>query len=64
MPIQWLHILTHPDVKDKSDCFHKLQYLYTVSDAFDLLENLDVLDAYKQEAKRIQERESRKNGGK
>ena len=56
MPMQWLHILTHPDVKDKADCFYKLQYQYTITDAYDLLECLYVLNAYKVEA----ERESKK----
>lgn len=49
MPMQWLYILTHPDVKDKADVFHKLQYEFTIGDAYDLIECLNTLDAYKAE---------------
>lgn len=62
MPKQWLHILTHPDIKDKSECFHKLQYVYTVSDVYDLLENLSVIDAYKAEAEKIRNSQSQNRG--
>lgn len=62
MPKQWLYVLTHPDVKDKSECMYKLQYQYTVSDVFDLIESLDVIDTYKVEQQKIQERERNKNG--
>lgn len=52
MPMQWLHVLVHPDIKDKGDCFFKLQYQYTVTDVYDLLECLYVLNAYKFEAEK------------
>lgn len=61
MPMQWLHVLTHPDIKDKSECMYKLQYQYTVSDVFDLIESLDVLDTYKIEQQKIAKREENKN---
>lgn len=49
MPVEWLHVLTHPNIKNPDEVLYKLKYVYTVEDVFDLLEVLQVKDYYASE---------------
>lgn len=46
MPKEWLHVLLNEKVTDKTGTLHKLKYVYTVDDVYDMIEFLEVQDTF------------------
>lgn len=54
MPFEWLSILAHPIITEKTSTLLKLKYEMTVDDVYDLLEYLSYED-WKEDERRIAE---------
>ena len=60
MPIEWLYILSHEKIHNKSQTLLSLKYDMTIDDMYDLQEYLSYEDWKSEETRFLQEEANRK----
>lgn len=60
MPIEWLYILSHEKIPNKSQTLLSLKYDMTIDDMYDLQEYLSYEDWKSEETRFLQEEANRK----